>query len=76
MPIDDFRFEIDRSRSSMGECEDILASLRARLGECRKELDIRTRPAPQPKVSSHAVLRYLERVKGMDIEAIEKEMLD
>jgi hypothetical protein len=28
------------------------------------------------KVSEHAILRYLERVKGLDINAIEKEILN
>lgn len=28
-----------------------------------------------PRVSEHAILRYFERVKGYDIEAIEKEIL-
>jgi predicted nuclease with TOPRIM domain len=27
------------------------------------------------RISEHAILRYLERVKGMDIEAIENEIL-
>ena len=27
------------------------------------------------KISDHAIVRYLERVKGMDIEAIKKEIL-
>lgn len=28
-----------------------------------------------PRVSDHAVLRYLERVKGFDIEAVRREIL-
>ena len=28
------------------------------------------------KVSDHALIRYLERVKGMDIEAIREEIID
>jgi hypothetical protein len=27
------------------------------------------------KVTEHAIIRYLERVKGLDIEEIEKEIL-
>lgn len=32
--------------------------------------------ASQPIVSEHAILRYLERVKGMDIESLKNEILD
>lgn len=28
----------------------------------------------QPIISDHAVLRYLERVKGIDVESIRREM--
>jgi ABC-type lipoprotein release transport system permease subunit len=30
----------------------------------------------EPIVSEHAILRYLERVKGIDVEAIKQEILD
>lgn len=29
-----------------------------------------------PSISEHAILRYLERVKGMDLKSIEQEMKD
>lgn len=29
----------------------------------------------RPRVSDHAIVRYLERVKGMDIKALKKEIL-
>ena len=32
--------------------------------------------AGPPVVTEHAILRYLERVRGVDIEAIRQEMLD
>ena len=32
------------------------------------------RPDP-PRVSDHAVVRYLQRIKGLDIEAIREEIL-
>lgn len=39
----------------------------------------RTMPKPKPKpvntVTDHAVLRYLERVMGLDVEAIRETML-
>lgn len=30
---------------------------------------------PSPIISDHCVIRYLERIKGMDIEAIRTELL-
>ena len=30
---------------------------------------------PKPYISDHAVLRYLERVKGVDVEAARAEMM-
>lgn len=34
-----------------------------------------SRTAPEPTVSEHAMLRYLERVKGVDMEAVRQEIL-
>lgn len=34
----------------------------------------RPRPTEKPTISDHAIVRYLQRVKGMDIAAIEQEM--
>ncbi len=31
---------------------------------------------PQPHVTDHAIIRYLERVKGVDIEATRQEIAD
>ena len=30
---------------------------------------------PKPELTDHAVIRFLERVKGLDIDAIKAEML-
>lgn len=30
----------------------------------------------EPIISEHAILRYLERVKGLDIEALKQEIMD
>ena len=34
------------------------------------------RPAPLPSVPDHAVLRYLQRAKGVDIEAVRRHIAD
>lgn len=34
------------------------------------------RPAPLPSVPDHAVIRYLERAKGVDIEAVRRHIAD
>lgn len=33
-------------------------------------------PAPLPSVTDHAVLRYLERAKGVDVRAIRRHIAD
>lgn len=43
-------------------------SLEARIVELQTE-------APEPIVSEHAMLRYLERIKGVDLTAIREEIL-
>lgn len=34
-----------------------------------------TKPAREPLISDHAILRYLERVKGLDMATVCEEML-
>ena len=41
-----------------------------------KRIEELSRTAPEPTVSEHALLRYLERVKGVDLEALRQEILD
>lgn len=40
-----------------------------------KRIEELSRTAPEPTVSEHAMLRYLERVKGVDMEAVRQEIL-
>jgi predicted nucleic acid-binding Zn-ribbon protein len=45
------------------------------LGSIRAQIEKLTRKKKVVVVSEHAILRYLERVKGIDIEATKKEIL-
>ncbi|MCG7588281.1 hypothetical protein [Photobacterium sp. OFAV2-7] len=47
--------------------------LQSRLDKVIAEID---RLQNEPVVSEHAMLRYLERIKGLDLEALENEILN
>jgi hypothetical protein len=76
MPTADLLGEVERCRTAIDECEIILTDLRDRAGAYREELARRSLEEGLPRISAHAMLRYLERVRGVDLLAIEKEMLD
>lgn len=51
-----------------------LSTKNRELNEVNAEIEAARSQEP-PKVSDHAVLRYLERVKGVDIESLKNEIL-
>jgi hypothetical protein len=55
------------ARSELGFCTTDIHNIRRRIGE----LDPKEAPV---EITDHSVVRYLERVKGVDINAIRKEM--
>jgi hypothetical protein len=59
----------------VADFEKQLADIRIRLGEVRGEIAKRSRPAPKPRVSDHAVLRFAERVFGFEFHDLKKEIL-
>lgn len=67
--------ERDRLQSALGEAERIIADLRARLSVVASEYEKRTRKAPEPRLSDHALLRYLERVFDLDLALIRAEIM-
>lgn len=80
--ITDLERELGMLAKSVSEIEAQLAPIRAEIGRktqhlnaIRDEIERRNRPAPVPRVSDHALLRYLERVKDVDIEAARAEIL-
>ena len=64
------KIEISNKQKELATKEKISASLLQQI----KEYNLK--PESTLKVSEHSMLRYLERVKGMDIKAIEEEMVD
>jgi hypothetical protein len=64
-----------RLQSAIGETEMRLADLKAGLVLVCQELAKRLKPASEPKVSDHALLRYIERIMEIDIEAIRASIL-
>jgi hypothetical protein len=75
MTVADLQDESVRCESAMGEAETILADLRVRLGEIRAEIAKRMRPSVEPSVSDHALLRYAERILGIDMEEMRSQIL-
>jgi hypothetical protein len=51
-------------------------AIKAELTEINQKIGQFHSPAGEPVVSEHALLRYLERVKGVDLNVIRKEILD
>lgn len=77
-----FKSDIVTLEQRKTESESRAASIRGELGNQRtrlnnftQELERRTRPAPVPRVSDHALLRYIERVKGVDLDAMRAGIL-
>lgn len=67
--------ETDACQRSIGDAERIMAELRVRLQEATAELARRNRPAIEPRISDHAVLRFVERALGIDVDAIRDRIL-
>lgn len=65
-------------RSSLGDQTRQLgariASMNGRMGAINKELQRRQKNCNRPEITDHAVLRYLERTKGLDVAAVRAEM--
>jgi len=62
---------------------------KAQIGELQRELNVlqnsrqkildkieRIKPKEQLRVTEHSLLRYIQRVKGIDLKEIEKEILE
>lgn len=51
------------------------AKINAEIIKSKQRIEVLKKNNKGVKISDHAILRYLERVKHIDIEAIKKEML-
>lgn len=66
--VNSAREEMDAANKRFGEASGLLGGLRARLKELTTE-------APQPTVTEHALLRYCERMYGIDLEKVKADIL-
>lgn len=75
MTVTQLQQESTRLERLIGDAERTVADLRAQFGEVRTTLAARLRPSPEPRCSEHALLRYIERTRGINIEAIRAEIM-
>ena len=75
MTVTQLQQESTRLERLIGDADRTLADLRAAFGEVRSTLAARLRPSPEPRCSEHALLRYIERTRNIDIEAIRAEIM-
>jgi len=68
--LDSFRSEYETSRDCL---TDLRATLGDELAKVNQAISV-ARPARGLNISDHAVLRYMERVRGVDMEAIRAEI--
>lgn len=73
--VHELQTEQTRIQSALSECEDIAAQFRNELQLLKAEIARRVKPAIEPRVSDHAMMRYMERVMGLDIEKIRADIL-
>lgn len=71
-----------KSAARQKSLKDEVASLENQLRECNteikelnKRIDAISKQRLEPVLTEHALLRYLERVKGVDLKAIHEEIL-
>lgn len=62
-------------RTDMLEVQQSYHAAGVRLRAVEKEIADLARQSAGPVVTEHALLRYLERVKGLDLEALRQEIL-
>lgn len=73
--ISELEDEAARLAKDISSLELQIGAARAEFQAINTELAKRKRPAPEPRLSDHALLRYLERVKGVDVEAARREIM-
>lgn len=59
----------------IGELEKTLADTKSEFGQVRAEIAKRTRPATAPSIADHALLRFMERALGFDIDGLREQIL-
>ncbi len=61
--------------TDLSKIEEKAAKVRRELKDARDEHARKTRPKPNPCVSDHAALRFIERVHGIDVPSIKEQIL-
>lgn len=61
--------------ANLADSAEKVAMWQVELENVKSELSKRLKPANEPRVSDHAMMRYMERVMGLDIEKIRSEIL-
>lgn len=64
--------DLSTQKKQSSEINHKIVATKRKIGNIKNEINILTRNVV---ISEHALLRYLERVKFVDIEAIKKEIL-
>lgn len=75
MTISQLEMETMRFQGLLAQRATSMADARAHLSAVRSELEKRRRPAVEPRISDHAMLRYLERAMGIDVAALKAKLL-
>jgi hypothetical protein len=75
MNISDLEQEAASVCKTLTALELQVGELRATFQALNAEIAKRKRPSPEPRLSDHALLRYLERVKGVDVQAARREIM-
>lgn len=73
--ISELEMESSRLQLLLGQHETTIADARAQIAAVRVELDRRRRGAAEPRISDHAILRFIERSMGIDVASIKKRLL-
>jgi len=75
MSVTALKAEENRITSAIREAKERVAGLRKQLDHVQSVIAKRQPAGFEPRVSDHAVLRYIERTKGYDVEAVRREIL-
>ena len=67
--------ELDGAKQEREQVGQKVTSINNRLQSLQSQVDRLTRKKKNVVVSEHAILRYLERVHGVDIEALKQEIM-
>lgn len=73
--IVDWEKDVSKLEKERKDLDKRLHSLHCSIDRTKKKIKQLQETAEEPLISDHAIIRYLERVKGFDIEAIKKEMM-